>query len=240
MVDPYKLLGVDYEATDSEVKKAYYKLARQYHPDNFANDPVKGELATRKMSELNAAYEQITSDRERGIRGAFAYAAAEEPSEPTAEPAPTEPPRKEPTGKKEKTPKARAKREAPPRYQRRGEEPPREFVGYERVRVMLHEGLCAAALGELYRVPDKGRTAEWHHLASLAHLGCRHLHDAFREADLAVRRDRKNKEYRRVRDEIKKGDLGFAAREEKPRPRGRRGLLRVLWDGLLRTLGLDD
>ncbi len=229
MIDPYKLLGVDYEATDSEVKKAYHKLARQYHPDNFADDPAKGELATQKMSEINAAYEQIVADRERGIRGAFAYAAAT--PHPPAEDTPPSSPRKA---------KEKEKPKAPPRYRKREEEIPREFVGYERVRVMIHDGLCAAALGELYRVPDKRRDAEWHHLASLAHLGCRHLHDAFREADLAVRRDRKNKEYRRVRDEIKKGDLGFAAPKEKQRPKGRRRLVRALWDGLLRALGLDD
>ncbi|MBQ2719150.1 MAG: J domain-containing protein [Clostridia bacterium] len=230
MVDPYKLIGVDYEATDAEVKKAYHTLARKYHPDNFADDPVKGELATQKMSELNAAYEQIVSDRERGIRGAFAYAAATPPPPAEEKSAPAA----------EKTRRKKEKPTPPPRYQRQGEETPREFVGYERVRVMIHDGLCAAALGELFRVPDKRRDAEWHHLASLAHLGCRHLHDAFREADLAVRRDRKNKDYRRVRDEIKKGDLGFARHEPKPRPTGRLRLLRVLWDGLLRTLGLDD
>ena len=41
MTDPYKLLGVDYEATDQEIKKAYHALARKYHPDNFADDPVR-------------------------------------------------------------------------------------------------------------------------------------------------------------------------------------------------------
>ena len=41
MIDPYKLLGVDYEADDAQIKKAYHALARRYHPDRFADDPVR-------------------------------------------------------------------------------------------------------------------------------------------------------------------------------------------------------
>ena len=38
--DPYKVLGIDRNATDEEVKKAYRELARKYHPDNYANTPL--------------------------------------------------------------------------------------------------------------------------------------------------------------------------------------------------------
>ena len=37
MTDPYKVLGVSPNATDDEVKDAYRRLARKYHPDNYVN-----------------------------------------------------------------------------------------------------------------------------------------------------------------------------------------------------------
>ena len=59
MDDPYKVLGLSPDASDEEVKKAYRRLAKQYHPDLNPGDPV----AAKKMQEINAAYEQITKER---------------------------------------------------------------------------------------------------------------------------------------------------------------------------------
>jgi len=53
--DPYKVLGVSRDASDDEIKRAYRKLAKKYHPDLNPGD----EEAARKMQEVNAAYEQI-------------------------------------------------------------------------------------------------------------------------------------------------------------------------------------
>ena len=55
MDDPYKVLGVDPGASDEEIKKAYRRLAKKYHPDLNPGD----EVAARKMKEVNAAYERI-------------------------------------------------------------------------------------------------------------------------------------------------------------------------------------
>lgn len=54
--DPYKVLGVSPGASDDEIKQAYRRLAKKYHPDM---NPGNEEEAAKKMNEINAAYDQI-------------------------------------------------------------------------------------------------------------------------------------------------------------------------------------
>lgn len=64
MRDPYDVLGVSRSASDDEIKKAYHKLARQYHPDNFAGSGgAAAEGAEEKMKEINEAYDIIQKER---------------------------------------------------------------------------------------------------------------------------------------------------------------------------------
>ena len=64
MRDPYDVLGVSRSASDDEIKKAYHKLARKYHPDNFAGSGgAAAEGAEEKMKEINEAYDIIQKER---------------------------------------------------------------------------------------------------------------------------------------------------------------------------------
>ena len=62
MKDPYSILGVSKNATDDEIKAAYRELARKYHPDNYADNPLS-DLAGEKMQEINNAYDSIMNMR---------------------------------------------------------------------------------------------------------------------------------------------------------------------------------
>ena len=62
MKDPYAVLGIEKNATDEQVKEAYRELARKYHPDRYADNPLS-DLAKEKMQEINEAYDQIMNSR---------------------------------------------------------------------------------------------------------------------------------------------------------------------------------
>ena len=65
MLDPYSVLGVSRDASMDEIKKAYRKLSRIYHPDANINNPNKEE-AEEKFKQVQQAYDQIVREREQG------------------------------------------------------------------------------------------------------------------------------------------------------------------------------
>jgi len=64
--DPYAVLGVAYDASETEIKRTYRLLVRENHPDSLIARGVPAEfvkLATDKLAAINAAYEKIEAER---------------------------------------------------------------------------------------------------------------------------------------------------------------------------------
>lgn len=59
MTDYYKILGVDHNASDDEIRKAYRKMSRKYHPD------IAGAEFEEKFKEVNAAYDVLSNPEKR-------------------------------------------------------------------------------------------------------------------------------------------------------------------------------
>ena len=76
--DPYKVLGLSQGATEAEIKKAYRKKAKEYHPDLHPNDPV----AIKKMQEVNEAYDMLMNPEKYANKNAQQQRSSEQQYNP--------------------------------------------------------------------------------------------------------------------------------------------------------------
>lgn len=72
--DYYEILGVSKDASSQEIKRAYRKLALQWHPDRHAQGK---EEAERRFKEINQAYEVLSDPKKRQVYDQFGHAAFE-------------------------------------------------------------------------------------------------------------------------------------------------------------------
>ena len=68
--DFYKLLDLPRDASESDIKKAYRRLAMKYHPDRNPDDPD----AERKFKDAKEAYEVLTDAQKRAVYDQFGHA----------------------------------------------------------------------------------------------------------------------------------------------------------------------
>lgn len=68
--DPYEVLGVSRNADEKEIKQAYYRLAKEHHPDK---NPDNREAATEKFKEIQEAYEVLKDPQTRARYDRFGW-----------------------------------------------------------------------------------------------------------------------------------------------------------------------
>jgi molecular chaperone DnaJ len=68
--DYYELLGINKNATNEEIKKAYRKLAKQHHPDANQNNKKEAEA---KFKEISEAYEVLSDNQKRQMYDQFGH-----------------------------------------------------------------------------------------------------------------------------------------------------------------------
>jgi molecular chaperone DnaJ len=174
--DPYKVLGISRDATKDEIKKAYRKKAKEYHPDLHPNDPE----AARKMNEINEAYDMLnnpekykreeqrtSSGYQGGYQGAYrdtyrtAYENAQGPGADAND-----------------SPEIR------------------QVIELIQRRQFLY------ANGILNSIAGRDRDAKWYYLSAVANQGLGNILMASEQIDHAIQLDPGNAEYQRMRQQL--------------------------------------
>lgn len=181
MKDPYQVLGIPSTASDEEVKEAYRRLARKYHPDNYSADNPLADLATEKMKEINEAYDAIKNERiDAKMR------------EQTGE------------GYRQSTGKTGSGRTG-------GDPNDPHYAAYCEARRYLNSRRVAAADGILSRIPENERSAEWHFLKSVVLMHRGWMNDAMRELETACGMDPDNEEYQQAKEMFNRSASGYGS-----------------------------
>lgn len=173
--DPYSILGIKPGASEDEIKKAYKKMARKYHPDLNGNS----KEAEAMMKKVNEAYDVLINKK--------SYSSSSSSSSSSTE-------RENPfywyynSGYSSYSSSAFNEDEFSARY---GSGP-----SLERAKVLFNSRQFGRCLSELNRFPSDQRTAEWYFISAMAKRNTGNSYESYADLKKACEMDPDNAEYR--------------------------------------------
>lgn len=172
--DPYSILGIKPGASEDEIKKAYKKMARKYHPDLNGNS----KEAEAMMKKVNEAYDVLINKK--------SYSSSSSSSSSSE--------RENPfywyynSGYSSYSSSAFNEDEFAARY---GSGP-----SIERAKVLFNSRQFGRCLSELNRFPREQRTAEWYFISAMAKRNTGNSYESYADLKKACEMDPDNAEYR--------------------------------------------
>ena len=190
MRDPYDVLGVQRSASDDDIKKAYRRLCKQYHPDVHAGKPDE-KAAEQKFIEVQQAYQEVMRMRQGGGQNAsygphggqgayYGWSGGYGPGYGGYD------------------------------YGRQQQED--RNTGMRAAKVYIDAGHYQEALHALESVSLGERTARWYFLNALAQCGLRNIAQAIEYARQAAAMEPANSQYQQLLFELQNGGMRYAER----------------------------
>ena len=192
MTDPYQVLGVPRTASQDEIKKAYRKLALQYHPDR--NNGSKE--AEDKMKEINEAYAMLTDPNYKPNNAAHSGGAGGYGSNPYGS--------WDPFGFGGGYQQAGGPYQGGWQQRQAYDSEPSEIKA---ARNYIMNGYYQQAINLLGQMNT--RSAEWYYLSAQANIGMGNRVTARDHARQAVQMDPDNFQYRLLLDQIESGGQAY-------------------------------
>lgn len=176
MKNPYETLEIRQGASEDEIKSAYKKLVKKYHPDQYANNPLS-DLAQEKIKEINEAYDALTKNK------GTSYSSQSSTK-----------------SQSQQTYRSQQHQQSQQRQQSQGQrtQSPSEYV---EIRTIIEQNNINLADQMLDRIMN--RNAEWNYLKGVVSLKKGWYDQAFRYITVATNLDPYNPEYRDTLNSLK-------------------------------------